>query len=178
MEIRDYLILVPMALTILLVGIAIYTDVRWGKIFNRLTLPAVGVGLLVNGLWQGTDGLLRSGEGILLGLALFLVSALFGRLLGGGDVKLLIAIGALQGPHFLTWTLFYMALAGAVLAIAVGLYHGILGQRLKALIASGYLRMAQGVPMEMNESGGAARLPYAIAIGLGSVTTLILMRGG
>lgn len=119
-----------------------------------------------------------SAQGVGVGLVLFLVSALFGRLLGGGDVKLLMAIGALQGPHFLMWTLFYMALAGAVLAIAVALYHGILGQRVRALAASCYLRVAQGMPMEMNEAGGGPRLPYAIAIGVGSLVAFVFAHGG
>jgi prepilin peptidase CpaA len=164
-------------ITIVITAISVYTDIRWGKIFNAFTLPALGLGLVINGVARGTGGLWLSGEGLLLGFGLFVVSAVFGRLLGGGDVKLLMAIGALQGPHFLMFTLLYMALTGAALAIAVGLYHGILGQRLRALAASCYLRAAQGVPMEMNETGGGPRLPYAIAIGVGSLTTLVLTRG-
>ena len=164
-------------ITVAITAVAIYTDVRWGKIFNALTVPVVLAGLVLNFVWGGTAGLARSAEGIGLGLALFLVSALFGRLLGGGDVKLLMAMGALQGPHFLMWTLFYMALAGAALAIGVAVYHGVLGQRLRFLVASCYLRMAQGVPMEMNEAAGGPRLPYAIAIGVGSMAAFLFLRG-
>jgi hypothetical protein len=48
----------------------------------------------------------------------------------------------------------------------------VLGKRLRYLGASLYLRINQGVPMEMNEAAGSPRLPYAIAIGLGSVVAL------
>ena len=174
----DTATLTLVSITIAITVVAIYTDIRWGKIFNVLTVPVVVVGLVLNFVWGGSAGLVRSAEGIGLGLALFLVSALFGRLLGGGDVKLLMAIGALQGPYFLMWTLFYMALAGAALAIGVALYHGVLGQRLRYLAASCYLRMAQGVPMEMNEASGGPRLPYAIAIGMGSMAAFLFLRGG
>ncbi|HEY3396530.1 MAG TPA: A24 family peptidase [Armatimonadota bacterium] len=162
-------------LTVAITGIAVYTDVRWGKIFNALTLPALLAGLVLNGLYSGIDGLILSVEGIALGFAMFIVSALFGRILGGGDIKLLMAVGALQGPYFLAWAIFYTALAGAVLAIGVGLYRGVLGQRMRLLVASLYLRMSQGVPMEMHEATGGPRLPYAIAISLGSVVALVVL---
>jgi len=70
-------------LTVLLVAAAVYTDVRWGKIFNHLTVPAIALGLVINSL-SGIDGLLRSTEGIGLALGLFLISSLLGRILGGG----------------------------------------------------------------------------------------------
>jgi prepilin peptidase CpaA len=163
-------------ITLLITSIAVYTDVRWGKIFNALTFPALGVGLVINTVVNGGSGALLSVEGIALGFALFIVSAIFGRILGGGDIKLLMAIGALQGPVFLAWALLYTALAGAVLALVVGLYRGVLGQRVRFLFASLYLRINQGVPMEMNEAAGTSpRLPYAIAIGLGSLVTICVL---
>ena len=110
-----------------------------------------------------------------MGLGLLLVSAFFGRLLGGGDLKLLIAIGALQGPAFLGWTVVYTALVGGVLALGVALWRGVLGERLRLLVASTYLRLAQGVPMEMTEAGCGPRLPYAIAVWLGSLVALAVL---
>lgn len=162
-------------ITVIITGIAVYTDLRWGKIFNALTLPALLAGLVINTVAGGLDGAVLSVEGIGLGFALFVVSALFGRILGGGDIKLLMAIGALQGPYFLAWAIFYTALAGAVLAISVGLYRGVLGQRMRCLVASLCLRMTQGVPMEMHETPGSPRLPYAIAIGLGSLVAMCVL---
>jgi hypothetical protein len=48
----------------------------------------------------------------------------------------------------------------------------------RALAASCYLRVAQGMPMEMNEAGGGPRLPYAIAIGVGSLVAFVFAHGG
>ena len=169
----------PLILAMITIGmtvVTVYTDFRWGKIFNRLTVPMIVLGVALNLVWRGEDGLLRAGEGVLLGFTFFAVSAVFGRLLGGGDVKLLMAIGALQGPDFLMWTLFYMALVGAALAIALALYRGVLTPRVRYLTASCYLRMAPGAPIARAEAKGGPRLPYAIAIAMGSVTTLLLMR--
>lgn len=164
--------------TVLISGAAVYTDVRWGKILNVLTLPAMLTGVVVNTAFGGGDGLLLSLGGLGLGFGLFIVSALFGRILGGGDIKLLMAVGALQGAYFLAWALFYTALVGAALAIVVGLYRGVLGQRLRLLVASIYLRLAHGVPMEMHEAKGGPRLPYAIAIALGSIVAICVLHLG
>jgi prepilin peptidase CpaA len=170
-------IIVAMA-TVLISAAAVYTDVRWGKILNVLTFPAMLTGVVVNTAFKGGDGLLLSLGGLGLGFGLFIVSALFGRILGGGDIKLLMAVGALQGPYFLAWAIFYTALVGGALAIAVGLYRGVLGQRLRFLVASIYLRLTQGVPMEMHEAKGGPRLPYAIAIALGSIVAICVLHLG
>lgn len=164
--------------TVLISGAAVYTDVRWGKIFNLLTFPAMLAGVVLNTALGGVDGLLLSLGGLGLGFGVFIVSALFGRILGGGDIKLLMALGSLQGAYFLAWAIFYAALVGAVLAIALGAYRGVLGQRLRLLVASLYLRLAHGVPMEMHEAKGGPRLPYAIAIALGSIVAICVLHLG
>ena len=162
-------------LTILVVAVAVYTDVRWGKILNALTMPGIVLGLLLNSVRDGTAGLLLSIAGIGLGLGLFVLSCFFGRIIGGGDIKLLMAVGALQGPSFLLWALCYAAIIGAVLAIAVALQHGILMRKLKALFASLYLRLTYKVPMDIKESAASGpRLPYAIAISLGTMAAMLI----
>ncbi len=162
-------------LTLLVVTVAVYTDVRWGKILNALTMPGIVVGLLLNSIRDGTGGLLLSLAGIGLGLGLFVLSSFLGRIIGGGDIKLLMAIGALQGPSFLLWALFYAAIIGGVLAIAIALQHGILMHKLKALFAGLYLRMTCKVPMDIEESSASSpRLPYAIAISFGVVAAMLI----
>jgi len=160
------------SLTVLLVATAVYTDVRRGKIFNRLTMPAIALGLVINSL-TGIHGLLHSIAGVGLGLGLFLVTCLLGRILGGGDIKLLIAIGALQGPAFLAWTICYAAIIGGVLAVIIAVRHGILLEKIKTLFTSLYMRLTFRVPMQIEENEATQpRLPYAIAISLGTVATI------
>ncbi len=163
---------VKTSLTVLLVAAAVYTDVRWGKIFNYLTGPAIALGLIINSL-SGIDGFLHSIEGVGLAFGLFLISSLLGRILGGGDIKLLTAIGALQGPVFLAWTICGTAIIGGVLAVIIALRYGILLEKLKTLFATCYMRVTFQVPMEMEDNKATEpRLPYAIAIGLGTIATI------
>lgn len=76
------------------------TDARSGRIPNVLTLPALAGGLLLNAGFYGTYGALASGAGILLagGLPALLHRVTRGAAIGGGDVKLFAALGALLGP--------------------------------------------------------------------------------
>ncbi len=164
---------VTTSLTVLLVAAAVYTDVRWGKIFNHLTMPAIALGLVINSLAGGIDGFVHSIAGMGLGLGLFLISCLLGRILGGGDIKLLMAVGALQGPTFLAWTICYAAIIGGVLAVMIAVRHGILLDKIKALFTSCYMRVTFRVPMEIEQNDTVQpRLPYAIAISLGTVATI------
>lgn len=163
-----------MAAVIVLAGIAIYTDVRWGKIFNAVTVPFALLGLVLNTVGGGWEGFVLSLEGIGVGFGIWLISSFLGRVLGGGDIKLLMAFGALQGPGFLLWALAYGAIIGGVIAVAVALRRGIMMRTMKSLGASLYMRAAAAVPMEIEDSAGDARLPYAIALGAGAMVTLAL----
>ena len=96
-------------------------DLRHGIIPDRITYPAMGIGVLL-ALPGGWGAVIRSviglavGGGVLYGVAL-LGSALLRRdSLGGGDIKLLAAIGAFLGWQGALWSLFL----GALIALAVG----------------------------------------------------------
>jgi len=153
---------------------AAYTDLRWGKIFNALTLPFALLGLTLNSIGGGWEGFLLSIEGLGLGFGLWLLSSFLGRIMGGGDIKLLMAFGALQGPGFLLLTLLYGALVGGIMALVVALRRGILVKTFKSLGASMYLRAACGAPMAVSEGAGEVRLPYAIALAVGAMVVLAL----
>jgi prepilin peptidase CpaA len=152
---------------------AAYTDLRWGKIFNLLTVPFALLGLLLNSIGGGLEGFLLSLGGLGVGFGLWLASSFLGRIMGGGDIKLLMAFGALQGPGFLLLALLYGALIGGVMALLIALRHGLVRRTFRDLGASLYLRAACAVPMEMSEGGGGVRLPYAIALGLGAIITVV-----
>lgn len=113
-------------LALLLSTLAGIIDARKGVIPNWLTLPALGLGLAGGAISSGWRGLLVAFLGALLTglvplLAFFLTK---GRALGGGDVKCLIALGALLGPGLgLTaelWALSLLLLFALFRAVALG----------------------------------------------------------
>jgi prepilin peptidase CpaA len=72
------------------------TDARWRRIPNWLTYPSVLAGILLHTIDAGWHGLRLSLLGAALGLGLLLPFVLI-RSLGGGDWKLIGALGALFG---------------------------------------------------------------------------------
>jgi prepilin peptidase CpaA len=76
------------------------TDIRTGRIPNWLTLPAICLGIAMHGTLGGRAGIIESLLGLLAGAAVpsILYRSTQGRAIGGGDVKLFAALGALLGP--------------------------------------------------------------------------------
>lgn len=109
---------------------AAVSDSRTGRIPNWLTLPGMLLGLAAHGVAHGAGALGLS----LLGLFLTaLVPWIFyqassGQAIGGGDVKLAAAIGALAGPMQGLEIEFAALLALAFLALARLAYQGKLGR--------------------------------------------------
>lgn len=110
-------------------------DLRTGHIPNGLTLGTIVVALVVgvtDGLIDGRS-LLESIGRPLLGVAAVAVVPLalwFAGAMGGGDVKLLAAVGALCGPVLGIESEFYSFVAGAIFAPALLTYRGELARTL------------------------------------------------
>ncbi len=112
------------ALTALLVTASV-TDIRTGKIPNWVTYPGVLIGLtghtLTGGLVMGEMphlGLLGALMGLGVGfLPLYLAYRAGG--IGGGDAKIMGAIGAMAGWHLALETLFMGLLVAVVMAFLI-----------------------------------------------------------
>lgn len=145
-------------------------DIVGRRIPNWLTVAGtvVGVGCAVFGL--GTVGWVASLLGAALGLVVGLLAFSAG-ILGGGDGKLLMALGAFLGPRDLFWAMLVIAMIGGLLALASAALGG-------QLFLSGW-RAARGLKFlatfgqagEMPPRDGAAlrTVPYGVAIALGGV---------
>ncbi len=97
---------------------AVYTDVKYGIIPNKLTFPAMAAALAIHGLLEGWTGFGYSAQGSALGLGLLLIPFLLGGM-GAGDVKLLGSLGALIGPALITDTFIFSAIMGGFVAVLV-----------------------------------------------------------
>jgi prepilin peptidase CpaA len=150
---------------------AVLMDIRRGKIYNALTVPAMAAGLAIAAA-GGVRSLQASALGLVGGLALggILMTAAH---LGGGDAKLLMAIGALKGLNFLIWSFLLGAVAGGVLAVAVlvrrRLFMRALPTAVQGAVQAGILHL--GAP-EFAFTG--VRMPYAPALAVGCLVALVL----
>lgn len=103
--------------------VAAAIDLRTRRVPNALTGAAAAFGLALAVSGAGRIGPLAALAGGLLGLTLMLPGYLFGAT-GGGDVKLLAALGTLLGPERILFAYFGMAIGGGVLALGIAAYRG------------------------------------------------------
>lgn len=109
-------LLIINSVLVAVLAICAYTDGTQGKILNKVTFPAMLAGLLLNGIFGGSAGLLWSLIGWAVGMAIQWVPFMLG-VAKAGDVKLLAAVGALKGWAFCLFGFLYGAIAFAVLIL-------------------------------------------------------------
>jgi prepilin peptidase CpaA len=116
-------LLVAYGLALAVTAIAAVTDARRGIIPNVLTLPTLVLSIAGHGVLYGWRGLLVSAGGALFcsipPLLMFRKGAM-----GGGDVKLFAALGALFGPVVGIEVQFFALCAAMVFACATLAWRG------------------------------------------------------
>ena len=153
-------------------------DVGTRKIPNFITVGGLAVALVLRLSIGGGESLV---SGVLGALLAFLVSFPLFMLkgMGGGDVKLLTAVGAFLGPYSTFVALLATSLVGGGLAIAISLRRRRLGSSLSGtfLVMRGLALKAIGggevdaVPTL--ETQDAVTVPYGVAIAVGAVIGLL-----
>ncbi|WP_119157500.1 A24 family peptidase [Caldimonas tepidiphila] len=139
------------------------------------TLPPQGDGLF--SFWWGGLGPIQSMLGLALGLALFMPLYLLG-VMGAGDVKLLGMVGAWLGPKLLIGATLLSLLAGGVLAVGMMVCtrssrQVLINVRLMLTTTMVGIMSGKLMPPEPALTTGR-RLPYALAIGVGTLSQVAL----
>jgi prepilin peptidase CpaA len=156
--------------------IACVSDLRSRRIPNVLTFGAAIAGLVVHTAVEGASGALTAGGGWLTGLILFLPFFALGGM-GGGDVKLLAALGAWLGAYDTLYLALYSGVAGGALALVVAFARGYLRVALANVLEILRYWRASGlrpVPNFTLDTPHAPRLAYALPMFFGVVATLWL----
>jgi len=156
---------------VILCSVASWWDLRTRRIPNALTIPALVAALCVHGVLGAGQGLFLSVCGAAVAGALVLPGYAL-RSTGAGDVKLLMAVGAI-----LTFPLALKAglaalIAGGLLGLAVSACAGHLRDTIRRTVALGrwLFGRAAGAPEPRPESS-RRHIPFGVAI---AVATLAL----
>jgi prepilin peptidase CpaA len=180
-QLNNYLLLTLLLLTL-------YFDLIQKRIPNFLTFPVMLWGLVANTIMGGGAGFLFGLYGLLLGLALFFIPFILGGM-GGGDVKLMGAIGALQGVQFVFQVALFTAFCGGILALGYLLVNRQLGNTLKKIIGIvavpffNVLYFRYGYPFlnrfsfyffscRGDNPGNKVYMPYGVAIVMGTLLVI------
>lgn len=113
----DWVLLASLAALVAVLAASVYMEVRDRRIPNVITMAGVVAGLAA-GYLPGGATLGSSLLGLAIGFGALLAFYVFGGM-GGGDVKLMGAVGAMVGFPLIVPVLFYSAIIGGLMAIAV-----------------------------------------------------------
>lgn len=152
---------------------ACVTDLRTRRIPNGLTFGAALVAVAVAVATNGTSGLLSAVSGWAVGVAIFFLPFVLGGM-GGGDIKLLGAMGAWLGPADAMWLALFTGVAGGVMAVVVALSRGYLGTALRnvsLLLTHWRVTGIRPLPEVTLEQSKSPKLAYALPIFVGTLVT-------
>lgn len=154
-------------------GVSVVLDLRSRRIPNLVTLPAFVLALGLRGLIGGEAllaGLAGAAIALAVGLTLFAIGAL-----GGGDGKLMMAMGAFLGVDRLLAAFVLMALSGGVLALIEIVRNRAVFSTLfniQEIVAS---RSGAGISLRNMDSHAMITVPYGVAIAVGAIGAWFLI---
>ena len=157
------------AFLVLMSVAAAWLDVRHARIPNRLTVTGFALALLTR-LFMGWRelglGVLGGAIAATLSIPLFLA-----RAMGGGDVKLLIAVGAFLGPQRFMKALVVTAAAGALMSVIEATRRGVILPALMNVrdFFKYWLTFGRRGTRPQFMSANFGKVPYGVAIALGAV---------
>lgn len=145
-------------------SIAGITDLYSKKIYNWLTLSVMLLGLILQGYENGFTGLAQSVLGI--GTGILILGWLFVfRVMGAGDVKLLMAFGAVGGARYCLNVAALSLFLGVVLSLIVMTKERkllITGKRIYFFFLTLFHRELR---LEFLKPDASLYVPYGVAIG-------------
>jgi prepilin peptidase CpaA len=177
------IIIVTYAVLAALLVIAVMVDLRSRRIPNRIVLAGIGLAISLHTLALATAAPSLAGRewwaplaGLATGLAVLMPLHLL-HAMGAGDVKLMAMVGTFIGASATLSAALYTLLAGGLLSLAYMVGRGVASQALanvRFMLTDWAQRAGTGqgariAPLQTT----AARLPYGVAIAMGTAASLI-----
>ena len=151
---------------------AALADVRHRKIPRWFTVSGFFAGLLFHWHYAGLmDATLAAFLAFVVGIIFFSMGAI-----GGGDVKLITALGAMMGLHPWMLAMQIAVLAAAAMAVVQVVHHGAFRQTLRNMVEILRHLFTQGLsthPQINVKNPAALRSPFGVAAAIGVVGAVI-----
>jgi len=146
------------------------TDFRYRKIPNWLTYPAIPIALLLHWIIAGGHPALLSLAGAAVGLGVLLPFVLLGGL-GGGDWKLMGALGAFLEPRRLVPVLILTLMINGIMALTLVLWKKRVGETARNVgrIAAAMFRFRRPGSDISIDNSEAEKVPFGIAAAIATL---------
>ena len=154
-------------------AVAFVTDWKYYKIYNWLTFPAMLVGLLLSVIMGGFAGLTSSLIGFAIGFAIFAIGFFFVEGMGGGDVKLVSAIGLWLGFPGVMPALLYSTALGGVASLIIALRYGSLRKMLRNVWLMVAMTLTGVKPVIPESESAAPKFAYGLYLAIGTFIALL-----
>jgi len=161
------------ALLYVVIGVCAVTDIKDSRVLNIVTYPAIAAGLILATIADGSGGFLNSVFGFSLGFAMMFFLFLWGGF-GGGDVKLMGAVGAIKGYPFILYAAFYSAIVGGIYSLALIIWKGRLKRTFLNIVQQfvAFVRPSSGFAMPLDKKESIA-IPFGFCICLGTLWAML-----
>lgn len=150
-------------------------DARWRKIPRTLTTAGLLTGLAFHIYSGGLHGFAWAAVTCLIGFAIGLTFFQLGAI-GGGDVKLVTALGAMLGWSKWIYAMEIAILVAGAVALLQALRHGVLRQTIRNVWEMLRWIFMQGVkahPVFNVSNAATLRAPFGVAAAVGTLIAVI-----
>lgn len=158
--------------------LAVITDLSARKIPNSIIVFGLIASLVCQLVATQGAGGLNWLAGVALAFACFIPIYLL-RGMAAGDVKLMMAVGGFLGYPLIIKAVVCVYLSGSVIAIVFVIFKGRskhLFQNMQVMLTDAFIKTTSGVNVadDYVMKNSAGRMPYALAIAIGSAIALYL----
>lgn len=156
----------------LIAAISFYTDLAHRKIYNAVTVFGMLTGLGLAAVSGGFSGFISAILG--MGIAILMFGWLFVfRVLGAGDVKLLMAFGALGGVRYCAETAILSLIVAAAFGVVQLIYLGkmrMFAQKLKRFFLGLFFKE---LVFDLPPADPSITFPFGVAMAIASMWMML-----
>jgi prepilin peptidase CpaA len=149
---------------VVVAAIAAISDLRTRRIPNWLTYTGLLMAVSARTIFGGWSGLMSGVAGVFVAGGIFALFFFLGAM-GGGDVKLMGAVGAWMGPSHAVLTLIAVCMTGGFIAFA----YLIFGFDKSSAVKVEDGAKTSALPCGARTDRTSPRVPFGLAIAIGTV---------